>query len=121
MQRDGSATPFLEPVDAVQDLGACLRPGRSPVTAPQLLGLALLATCAPDLVDHHCVRDSPQVRRFPGGGSLTPLPPLQEPEEGCLDEILTNGRQRRRAVPLHCTDQHLADPADVSGVWILGM
>ena len=54
-----------------------------------------------------------------GGGSLTALA-FQQPQEGHLDQILPMCRQCGRTVPLHCTDQHLADPLDAVPVWVLG-
>src|SRR6185369_16779682 len=113
------AAAVLERGEALQVLGARLRPWRSVFARRQLLGLALLAAKPSNLVDDHRVRDSPEVRRSTGGRSLTARP-FQEPDEGHLHQILAVSGQRRWTVPLHCTDQHLADSLDAARIWVLG-
>ena len=119
MQRDRGASPVLKSLQAVEDLRARLRPGSAPFFPGQLLGLALLPAEPADLVDDDRVGDSPQVRRSPDRDSLS-RGPLQQPHQRHLDQVLTLRSERRWAVPLHCTDQHLADPLDVSRVCVLG-
>ena len=119
VQGHRGASSFLECRDAVEDLRARLRPGRSPFASRQLLGLALLPAEPANLVDDDRVGDSPEVRRSADRDSLMGGP-LQEADQCHLDQVLALRGERRRAVPLHCTDQHLADPRKASRVCVLG-